>query len=145
MRAIASTLLLAIALVANPGAAVAADPTNAVVHLGHGTDDLHAVTMALKLAAGLQSKGARVTLLLDREGVRVADTRQPADLRWGQSAPVMELYEAFVAKGGVVLVCPHCAAAVGLDAKTLRPGAKLAASEAELAEALLAAGVVVDY
>jgi hypothetical protein len=34
---------------------------------------------------------------------------------------------------------------VGLDAKTLRPGAKLAASEGELAEALLAGVVVVDY
>lgn len=116
-----------------------------VVHLSHSTDDLHAAFMALKLAMAMQEKGAQVTLLVDLEGVRVADARQPNDLVWGHGEPLSTYYDAFVKAGGKVLVCPHCAAAAGLEAKSLRPGAQIAKDPGELATVLMAAERILDY
>ncbi|MGE0827531.1 MAG: DsrE family protein [Candidatus Binatia bacterium] len=107
-----------------------------VVHLTHYTDDLHAASMALKLANAMQQKGAQVTLMLDMEGVRLVSTHQPQDLRWGTSDAIAGYYDAFVKGGGQVVVCPHCAKAAGLDDKSLRTGAKIVTEEA-LANALL--------
>ncbi|HSF30385.1 MAG TPA: hypothetical protein VLK82_07930 [Candidatus Tectomicrobia bacterium] len=51
------------------------DKQQIVVHPKHYTDDLHAVFMALGIAGLMQGKGAQVTLMLDLEGVRLADAR----------------------------------------------------------------------
>lgn len=115
-----------------------------VVHLSHYTDDLHAAFMALKLSTAMQQKGAQTTLVLDLEGVRLASTQQPQDLRWGTSGDIAGHYDAFVKAGGKIMVCPHCAQAAGVDAKTLRPGAQIV-KEDELAAALLAADKILDY
>ena len=115
-----------------------------VVHLKHYTDDLHAALMALTIAELMQSKGAQVTLMLDLEGVRLADARQPLDLQWGQGSTAAKAYDAFVKAGGKVMVCGHCAMAVGLDEKSLRPGAQMA-QEGGLAELIIAANKVLDY
>jgi predicted peroxiredoxin len=115
-----------------------------VVHLGHYSDDLHAVHMALGLAGSLRKAGADVTLFLDLEGVRLADARVPQDLRWGQGGPMSEGYDAFVAAGGQVLICPHCAHAAGLEAAHLRKGARIA-SDDEVTQLFLAADKVIDY
>jgi flagellar biosynthesis/type III secretory pathway ATPase len=66
-----------------------------VVHLKHYTNDLHAALMALTIAELMQSKGAQVTLMLDLEGVRLADARQPLDLQWGQAGTAAKAYDAF--------------------------------------------------
>jgi sulfur relay (sulfurtransferase) complex TusBCD TusD component (DsrE family) len=116
-----------------------------VVHLSHATDDLHAAFMALKLAQAMQEKGAQVTLLLDLEGVRIGDTRQPNDMRSGNGEPLASHYDGLVKAGGKVLVCPHCASAVGLDTKSLRPGAQIAKDVGDLAASLLAADKILDY
>jgi predicted peroxiredoxin len=128
------------------GAAPAsADVTSTVVHLGHGTDDLHAVTMGLGIATVLAKRPeSKVTLFLDREGVRVADRRTRGDLRWGHSKTLAELYDAFVAAGGEVLVCSHCAEAGALAAEQLRAGARIG-SDDEVAARLLAADRILDY
>ena len=128
-----------------PATAETRDESPVAVHLSKGTNDLHAVVMALKIARGLQAKGDKVVLVVDLEGVRVADARQPADLAWGHGNPIGQHYDAFVKAGGKVLVCPHCAAAVGLEARSLRAGAELAKSEEDLAAALSAARTVIDY
>jgi DsrE/DsrF-like family len=46
--------------------------------------------------------------------------------------------------GGKVMVCGHCAMAVGLDEKSLCPGAQMA-QEGGLAELIIAANKVLDY
>lgn len=122
----------------------AQEKQSVVVHLSHYTDDLHAAFMALKLATAMQQKGAQTTLVLDLEGVRLASTQQPQDLRWGTSGDIAGHYEAFVKAGGKILVCPHCAQAAGVDAKILRSGAQIV-KEDELAAALLAADKILDY
>ena len=82
---------------------------------------------------------------LDLEGVRLADQRQPNDLRWGSNkSSLKSLYLVYVKAGGKVLVCPHCAKAQGLTRKSLRAGAKIAAPE-QLATLLLEADKILDY
>jgi len=116
-----------------------------IVHLKQGTDNLHAVAMALELATEMAKKGAKITLLVDIEAVRIVDSRQPLGLRWGaHDHTIGQLYDGFVAAGGEILVCPHCAEAVGLRANDLRRGAKIASFD-QVAAAVLAADKVLDY
>ena len=123
-----------------------ANKQSIVVHLRHGTDDLHAVIMALKTASGLQKKGASVILLLTQEGVRIADTKQPQNLRWGNSQMTIgEMYENFVKAGGKVIVCPVCAEAVGLTANSLRSGAQFAQGNNEIPSIVLAADKILGF
>jgi predicted peroxiredoxin len=117
-----------------------------IVHLQRGTDDLHAAFMALKMAHGLQKKGAQVILVLTQEGVRIADTRQPQTLRWGDSPMTLaEIYEEFVKAGGKVMVCPLCAEAVGLTANSLRQGAQFAQGNNDIPSLVLAADKILDF
>jgi len=115
-----------------------------VVHLTHFTDNLHAAKMAVHLAAKMQELGADVTLLLDLEGVRLADARQPQELIWGKGEPISQELAAFVKLGGHMLLCPHCAAHSGATAAHLRPGARIG-KDGELAETILGADKILDY
>jgi len=149
MNAKTWTAALAAALVlplAAPSAVAEEDPaTSVVLHLGHYTDDLHAASMGLSLARLLQKEGARVTLFLDREGVRLADARGPEGMRWGAKAEsIQEIYAGFVEAGGAVLLCGHCASAAGVDAAHLHAGARIA-KNAEVAKLFLTADRVIDY
>ncbi len=120
------------------------DGEKIVVHLSQFGNDLHAVSMALKLGTAMQEAGSYVTLFVDLEGVRVADSRQPQNLRWGDGAPIEELYNGFVESGGKILVCPHCAAAAGMEKASLRKGATIGTVEC-ITETLKAATKILDY
>ncbi|MGF1583502.1 MAG: DsrE family protein [Gemmataceae bacterium] len=116
-----------------------------VVHLSHGLDNLHSVFMAVKVADGLQKKGASVTIFVDLEGVRIVDKRQPLNLRWGPgNNPLQNYYDSFVKRGGKILVCPHCAKATGLTSKMLRKGASIAAV-GEFPDLVLQAAKIIDF
>lgn len=131
-------------LVASPAVAQQVESQKVVVHLGHFTDDLHSAFMALSLATNMQKAGARVTVFLDREGVRLADQRERGDLTWGDSGPVSRSMADFVAAGGKVLVCPHCAELAGMKAADLRQGAVWGSHE-DVANLMLEAGKVIDF
>ncbi len=130
-----------------PSAVALADEhaSKIVVHIGHGTDDLHAASMGMGLARLLQKKGAKVTVFLDREGVRIADDDMPKDLGWGSKAdPVVAIMADFVKAGGKVLLCGHCAASAGIESDDLLDGARIA-SEDDVAQLFLQADRVIDY
>lgn len=116
-----------------------------VVHLSHAVDDLTAAAMALRLGATLQAHAAQVTLLLDREGARLADTRQPLDLVTRRGKALSALYDGFVQAGGTLLVCSHCAGAIGLTRDMLRSGATISADDDEVAQLILDADKILDY
>jgi sulfur relay (sulfurtransferase) complex TusBCD TusD component (DsrE family) len=116
-----------------------------MVHLGSFSNDLHSAKMALGMATAMRLQGASVVLFLDREGVRLVDTRQPLTMVYGDGESFEKLYNAFVTAGGTVLVCPHCVAEAGITAAQLRRGATIAADPAELAKAILAADRVIDF
>ncbi len=150
MKPVKHTLSFMLALLLFAGLAVAPVPGQApakekkqklVIHLTHFSDNLHAVKMAVHLASRLQMKGADVTLLLDLEGVRLADTRQPIDLIWGKGDPISVELEAFVKAGGKMMLCPHCAEHNGITPSTLRPGASIG----PIGELILAADKILDY
>lgn len=116
-----------------------------VINLKHGTDNLHATLMAYELARGMQAAGADVTIYLNLEAARLADKRQPDNLGWGATnTRLHDLQQGFLDAGGKVLVCAHCAQAVGLTAQDLRPGARIAA-DGEAVAAMMRADKVIDY
>lgn len=126
-------------------AEVAEKPQAVVVHLSHFTNDLHRPFMAVKVANLMQKGGADVTLFLDLEGVRLADSRQSIELLWGPSqTPLSSHYHDFVKAGGKVVLCPHCAHAAAIESGDLREGSAIA-SEDQLAVLLLQANKVIDY
>ncbi|MEZ5938893.1 MAG: DsrE family protein [Hyphomonadaceae bacterium] len=148
---IAAAALTLVPLVAGCASVVApaayaqqAEKQSVVVHLGHFTDDLHSTFMALSLATNMQKAGAEVTVFLDREGVRLADATERGDLTWGDSGAVSEAMAGFVAAGGKVMVCPHCAGLAGVSADKLRPGATIG-SAADVAKLMLDADKVIDF
>ncbi|MBI1340516.1 signal peptide-domain containing protein [bacterium] len=121
-----------------------AEPQKAIVHLGSFTDDLHSAFMALSLGTNMVKSGAKVTLFLDREGVRLADSKERGDLKWGDSGPVSAAFSEFVAAGGEVVVCPHCAMLAGVEEANLRAGARMGTPDS-IAALFLAADKVVDF
>lgn len=139
---ILASLLLAIA--SGPVFAQAGARQKVVVHLTHYTDNLHAVHMAVHLANMMQTMGAEVTMLLDLEGVRLADSRQSQDLVWGKGDPLSKEVAAFLKAGGQMLLCPHCSEHAGLTAANLRPGARIGKT-GELPKTILAADKILDY
>lgn len=120
-------------------------PQKIAVHLSRYTTDLHAAAMALGLARTLQQQGAQVTLMLDVEGVRLADTRLPQTLGLGGETPLPTVLDEFIKAGGKVLVCGHCSHVEGLESKHVRAGAQMADSPATFASALMVADKVIDY
>lgn len=128
-----------------PGNCQAKTGQKIVVHLSHYTDDSHAAMMAVHFAQYLQEHGADVTLMLDVDGVRLADQHQAQSTGSGMNAQTTKLYDAFVKAGGKVLVCPHCAEVAGIKAQDLRPGAHLGKNLGDLADAVLAADKILDY
>ncbi|MGE0490427.1 MAG: DsrE family protein [Vulcanimicrobiota bacterium] len=115
-----------------------------LVHLSHCTDDLHAASMALKIATVGAQNGLDVVLFVDREGVRLVDKRQPLDLQWGGSTPLDALYDNYAKSGGKTLVCPHCADAAGITSENLREGAQFLDADS-MAKMILEADKVFDY
>ncbi len=123
----------------------AAGPSTTMVHLSQYGGDLHAVLMALEAAGSVQKVGGNVTLLLDLEGVRLADTRLPSDVPMHPHvATVHEKYDKLVKGGAQVLVCAHCASVAGIDKASLRAGARLVRDE-ELGKAIQGANQILDY
>lgn len=142
--AFTSLLLVFLAATAHAEHHEGAEGQQVVVHLSHYTDDLHAASMALKVSEMLASAGAKVTMFIDLEGVRLADTRTPQDLRWGQTVPISELYARAVEAGVTIFVCPHCAEAAGMRPTDLREGAAIASPDT-LASMFLSADKVIDF
>ena len=142
-------VLVGIAVVFGIGYASASGQTapkqKIVIHLSQYSFGSHAALMAVHFARHLQENGSDVTLLLDVDGVRLADQRHMDVTATGTNAEIATHYDAFVKAGGKVLVCPHCAGSSGLTAQYLRPGARIGKNLGELAEVFLAADKTLDY
>jgi sulfur relay (sulfurtransferase) complex TusBCD TusD component (DsrE family) len=145
LHAVVGALLAALVLSA-PLQAQATDAARAekhvVVHIGQYSNDLHSAAMGLSLAGMLKEAGAEVTVFLDREAVRMADTGQPL-LQYGDS-DTAALMQGFIEAGGRVVVCPHCAELGGVAADALRDGTEMGTKES-IAALFLDADTVVDY
>jgi sulfur relay (sulfurtransferase) complex TusBCD TusD component (DsrE family) len=114
----------------------------AVVHLGSYADDPAAAGSAMLMAVNLQSNGAAVTLFLDRDGVGLADVREPGVSYAGAEA--VELLQTLIEGGGRVVLCPPGAAQAGIGRDQLRPGTEIG-SPPVIAELILEADLVIDF
>ena len=130
-------VLLALGAYAQPAAA---QEKSVVVHIGQFSNDLHSVTMGLGLANMMMEKGATVTVFLDREAVRLVSASQP-DLIFGDT-DAGEMLRKFLAAGGTVLVCPHCADLAGVT--EMKEGVVKGTPDS-IVQAFMAADIVVDY
>jgi len=99
---------------------VQAQEKSVVVHLGSFNEDWQATVMALGVATNLRRAGADVTVYLDRNAVRMAETRQPLGTIIDRDLGSM--VDEFVGMGGRFLVCGHCARIAGVDETQLRRG-----------------------
>ncbi len=113
-----------------------------VIHIGSYSNDPNSTVTALILATNLQRNGADISLFLDREGVRLADSRAPSITFGGFDSAA--LLSALVKGGARAVVCPPGAAMAGVDANHLREGAQIGPGSL-IAEMFLSADVVVDY
>jgi predicted peroxiredoxin len=101
------------------GAALAADP----LFVNLTSDDGHRAHMAIAFAQSALDAGHPVTIFLNVDAVKIA-AKAPAEQRDNR-----ELLEAFVKRGGKVLVCPHCAQYAKLTAADLIEGAQISESQ----------------
>ena len=114
MKKLLIVIVASIAMFGSMHVSSDSDPQNIMIHLSNYTNDLHSVTMALKIGHMLASHGEEVTMFVDLEGVRLVDKHQPVDLTWGSGKTIKELYDQFIDAGGKVLGCPHSAEAAGI-------------------------------
>lgn len=125
--AIALTLVFSIAQV--PSSAMASSTVSSqkiVFTMSHGTDNLANAFMAIGMAKMFAEKGHDVKVFLNLEAVRIADKRQPLDLKFGKrEGNYQATFDAFVAAGGTFVVCPKCAAVAGVTKENLRKGASM--------------------
>lgn len=122
-----------------------AEAQQVVVHLSHFTDDLHRCFMALKVSGLMQEHGAKVTLFLDMEGVRLAQRRQELSFTWGKDSPTLsDYYDKFIEGGGKVVLCPHCAKSAHVSGGGLRRNAEIATMPS-LGKMLIDADKIMDY
>ena len=148
---VCGVIVVALAAVLSSGDVVRSaqhgDDQKVVVHLSNYTADLHAAFMALKLANAMLDAGAEVTVFLDLEGVRLADSGAPLNVMWGTAhVPLSKHYETFVEGGGKVILCPHCAATAGVETADLRDGAMIGIPEEQtIPKMLLAADKILDF
>lgn len=97
-----------------------------VVTMSHGTDNLANAFMAIGMANMFAKKGNTVKVFLNLESVRIADKRQPLDLKYGKRTENYEkIFNDFIAAGGEIVVCPKCAAVAGVTQENLRKGATI--------------------
>jgi len=125
-------LFLASALWAcSPGAdagnppSVDADPPTLILNItSGGEENPHAVTMALQLAGHALDEGRTTVLFFNVRGVKTPTVQFPDSVAF-RDRPIKELLLGLMDRGAEVHVCPHCMAALEVNAEDLLPGARV--------------------
>lgn len=143
---LAMTLMLGTAHATSPAVASSAlSGQKIVVTMSHGTDNLANAFMAIGMASMFAKKGNTVSVFLNLEAVRIADKRQPLDLKYGKRVENYEkIFNDFIANGGQIVVCPKCAAVAGVTKENLRKGAMIGNPEV-VSKMFLEADKVIGY
>jgi uncharacterized protein len=152
-RTILAVLVLALAgasaLAPSPSFAQAqvsgasAKPT-VVVNITQGKDHLHAVSMAIGLASDAITAGRRSVIFLNVDAPVFATADLPANVKFADFPPVKEMLASFVAAGGELYVCGHCAAVLKIAESSLIKGA-VVTKHGDLYKKLPAAALSFSY
>lgn len=100
-----------------------------VLNITSGKEDLHAVTMALQLAGHALNDGREVVLFFNVRAPEFARADLPDTFHFGENPPIKKMIADLIAGGAQPLVCPHCAAAMGVKETDFAPGMKMASRE----------------
>lgn len=135
---------LVLAQAQHPGASTKTSQ-HILIHMKEYIAGIHETYMGLELADRLQRDGAKVTVWLELQAVRLADDRVARGLNPKPgSRAFSEIYKSFIDHGGRILVCHHCAGLQDVDQEHLRKGAKFVGVD-EVAHAITEADKIVDY
>jgi predicted peroxiredoxin len=126
-----------------PASGTSAKPT-VVVNITHGKDDLHAVSMAIGLASDAIAAGRRSIIFLNVHAPVLATADFPANVKFADFPPVKEMLASFVAAGGELYVCGHCAAVLKIAESNLIKGA-VVTKHGDLYKKLPAAALSFSY
>jgi predicted peroxiredoxin len=93
-----------------------------VINITRGIDDLHAACMGIGLATDAIKAGRRSVIFLNVHAPLLAKAGLSADVKFADFPPVKEMLASFVAAGGELYVCGHCAAVTGVAESDLIKG-----------------------
>lgn len=80
-----------------------------MIHNSRGKEDAERTSLAFVVGNTALSSGQEATLLLTLEGVRIATKGYAEGVQAQDFAPLSELVQQFVARGGKIWVCGACA------------------------------------
>lgn len=101
--------------------------------------------MALGVAKMLAAKGNDITIFLNLDAVRLADSRQPLTLKAGMRDGTLEdTWNAAVKAGVKFIACPMCSKNAGITKENLRKGVIFGNAKI-VSGAMLAADKIVNY
>jgi copper chaperone CopZ/predicted peroxiredoxin len=115
-----------------------------VINITRGKNELHAVSMALGLAQSAIKDGRLAVVFLNVEAPVFAAKDLGDNMKYADFPPVKKMLADFVAMGGRVLVCGHCAHVVKLEQQNMIDGARVLA-HGELFAAMPPGTVVFSY
>lgn len=125
-------------------ASASAEKPTVVVNITRGKDDLHAVSMAIGLASDAIKAGRRSIIFLNVHAPVLAAADLPGDVKFADFPPVKEMLASFVAVGGELYVCGHCAAVLKIAESNLIKGA-VVTKHGDLYKKLPAAALSFSY
>jgi len=115
-----------------------------VVNITGGMDALHASSMAIGLATDAVKSGRRSVIFLNVSAPLLAKADLAADVQFADFPPVKEMLANFLAAGGELYVCGHCASVTGVDHSGLVKGA-VVVGHGDLFKKLPAAALTFSY
>jgi copper chaperone CopZ/predicted peroxiredoxin len=115
-----------------------------LVNITRGKNELHAVSMALGLAQSAIKDGREAAVFLNVEAPIFAAKDLGDDIKFADFPPIKKMLADFIAQGGRVLICGHCAHIVKLEQGNMIDGAKVLAHN-ELFSTMPPGTVVFSY
>lgn len=104
------------------GAAASPSKAPLLINVTHGRDNLHAASMALRMASTALEQGHRVVVLLNVNAPILGSTQLGEDVRHSDFPPITQMVRDVISRGGQVIVCGHCATEQGVQADSLLSG-----------------------
>jgi predicted peroxiredoxin len=111
------------------GAGARADRPSVIINLTSGTEDLHAVTMALQLAGHALTDGRETVIFCNVRAPELTGNGLADSAVFNDNPPIREMMRDLMDRGATVLACPHCMKAMGIEASELRDGIQVASRE----------------
>jgi predicted peroxiredoxin len=138
-----SALLPSSASAQAPATERAEKPT-VVVNITRGIDDLHAASMAIGLATDAMKAGRRSVIFLNVHAPVLAKADLPPEVKFADFPPVKEMLASFLAAGGELYVCGHCASVTKVAESNLIKGV-VVVGHGDLFKKLPAAALTFSY